>query len=147
PIIFCPFSPPRVCSASSWLRPRYDSPLLRFSPRFRAVVGDREPRSMERPLLSESLAQVTFDDAAIYFSEEQWQNLEDVQKKIYKDLIKEIYETMLALGYRIPKPEIVSRIERGEEPCVDPCKKPKLQESQPEGAPDGSKGDGTLYFI
>ncbi|XP_072010585.1 uncharacterized protein [Engystomops pustulosus] len=94
---------------------------------------------MERPLLSESLAQVTFDDAAIYFSEEQWQNLEDVQKKIYKDLIKEIYETMLALGYRIPKPEIVSRIERGEEPCVDPCKKPKLQESQPEGAPDGSK--------
>ncbi|KAM3928581.1 uncharacterized protein RB166_006540 [Leptodactylus fuscus] len=94
---------------------------------------------MERPLLSESLAKVTFDDAAIYFSEEQWQNLEEFQKKIYKELIKEIYETMLALGYRIPKPEIVSRIERGEEPCIDTCKKPKLQESQPEGAPDASK--------
>ncbi|XP_075070326.1 uncharacterized protein LOC142159382 isoform X1 [Mixophyes fleayi] len=94
---------------------------------------------MERPLLSESLAKVTFDDAAVYFSEEQWQNLEDFQKKIYKELIKEIYETMLALGYRIPKPEIVCRIERGEEPCIDTCKKPKLQGSQPEGGPAGSK--------
>ncbi|KAM5157525.1 LOW QUALITY PROTEIN: uncharacterized protein ACMZJ9_008855 [Mantella aurantiaca] len=91
---------------------------------------------MERPLLLENLPQVTFDDAAIYFSEEQWQNLEDFQKKIYKELIKEIYETMLALGYRIPKPEIVSRIERGEEPCIDSSKKPKLEGSQ---AAEGSK--------
>ncbi|XP_073407339.1 uncharacterized protein [Dendrobates tinctorius] len=94
---------------------------------------------MERPLISETLAQVTFDDAAVYFSEEQWQNLEDFQKKIYKELIKEIYQTMLALGYRIPKPDIVSRIERGEEPCVDASKKSKQQEPQPEGTPDGSK--------
>ncbi|XP_018429754.1 PREDICTED: uncharacterized protein LOC108802391 [Nanorana parkeri] len=91
---------------------------------------------MERPLLLENLPQVTFDDAAIYFSEEQWQNLEDFQKKIYKELIKEIYETMLALGYRIPKPEIVSRIERGEEPCIDSSKKPKLEGSQAEGSKD-----------
>ncbi|XP_063780695.1 uncharacterized protein LOC134928661 [Pseudophryne corroboree] len=94
---------------------------------------------MERPLLSDSLAKVTFDDAAVYFSEEQWQNLEEFQKKIYKELIKEIYETMLALGYRIPKPEIVCRIERGEEPCIDMCKKPKLQGSPPEGTPAASK--------
>ncbi|KAM4028409.1 uncharacterized protein ACNLHF_023771 [Anomaloglossus baeobatrachus] len=94
---------------------------------------------MERPLISESLAQVTFDDAAVYFSEEQWDNLEEFQKKIYKELIKEIYETMLALGYRIPKPDIVSRIERGEEPCVDASKKSKRQEPQPQGTPDGSK--------
>ncbi|XP_040211279.1 uncharacterized protein LOC120941724 [Rana temporaria] len=91
---------------------------------------------MERPLLPENLLQVTFDDAAIYFSEEQWQNLEEFQKKIYKELIKEIYETMLALGYRIPKPEIVSRIERGEEPCIDSNKKQKLEEPQAEGSKD-----------
>ncbi|XP_072269181.1 uncharacterized protein [Pyxicephalus adspersus] len=91
---------------------------------------------MERTLLLENLPQVTFDDAAIYFSEEQWQNLEDFQKKIYKELIKEIYETMLALGYRIPKPEIVSRIERGEEPCVDSNKKSKQEGSQAEGSKD-----------
>lgn len=87
-------------------------------------------------MLLENLPQVTFDDAAIYFSEEQWQNLEDFQKKIYKELIKEIYETMLALGYRIPKPEIVSRIERGEEPCIDSDKKQKLEESKAEGSKD-----------
>ncbi|KAG9465283.1 hypothetical protein GDO78_018561, partial [Eleutherodactylus coqui] len=131
---------PVLLSASPWPLLSPESLLLRFSPSFRAVVSEREQRNMERPLISESLAQVTFDDAAIYFSEEQWQNLEEFQKKIYKELIKEIYETMLALGYRIPKPEIVSLIERGEEPCIDACKKPKHQESQPQGAPDGSKG-------
>ncbi|CAH2281700.1 flocculation FLO11-like [Pelobates cultripes] len=88
--------------------------------------------------------QVTFDDAAIYFSAEQWQNLEEFQKKIYKELIKEIYETMISLGYRIPKPEIVSRIERGEEPCSEYCKKTKLPESQPEGGTVGSKGTWSL---
>ncbi|XP_053322029.1 nascent polypeptide-associated complex subunit alpha, muscle-specific form-like [Spea bombifrons] len=84
-------------------------------------------------------AQVTFDDAAVYFSEEQWRNLEDIQKKVYKELMIEIYETMISLGYRIPKPEIVCRIERGEEPCSDYCKKAKLLESQPQGLPAGSK--------
>ncbi|KAM4705221.1 uncharacterized protein WCC33_010094 [Rhinophrynus dorsalis] len=89
--------------------------------------------------MAEGAGQVTFDDAVIYFSEEQWSNLEDFQKKIYKELMKEIYETMLALGYRIPKPEIVARIERGEDPCAVTCKKQKLQETQPEGLPVGSK--------
>ncbi|KAM9307754.1 uncharacterized protein PAF06_011887 [Gastrophryne carolinensis] len=91
---------------------------------------------MERPLLLENLPQVTFDDAAIYFSEEQWENLEDFQKTTYKDLIKEIYQYMVALGYRIPKPDIVSRIERGEEPCVDSSKKRKREEPRAEGSKD-----------
>ncbi|XP_041421651.1 uncharacterized protein LOC108718652 isoform X2 [Xenopus laevis] len=90
-------------------------------------------------MAAEGVGQVTFDDAAIYFSEEQWSNLEEVQKKVYKELIKEIYEIMLYLGYRIPKPEIVSRIERGEEPYGVVSKKQKLQEPQPEGPTAGSK--------
>ncbi|KAE8595310.1 hypothetical protein XENTR_v10015691 [Xenopus tropicalis] len=91
-------------------------------------------------MAAEGVGQVTFDDAAIYFSEEQWGNLEEVQKKVYKELIKEIYEIMLSLGYCIPKPEIVSRIERGEDPYGVVSKKQKLQEPQPEGLPTaGSK--------
>ncbi|XP_075444316.1 uncharacterized protein LOC142487971 isoform X2 [Ascaphus truei] len=89
--------------------------------------------------MSEGDCQITFDDAAIYFSEEQWKNLEENQKQVYKDLIKEIYETMVALGYQIPKPEIVCLIERGEDPCPLYSKKRKLQGSQPAGLLVGGK--------
>ncbi|KAM4687429.1 uncharacterized protein O3C94_005964 isoform 2-T2 [Discoglossus pictus] len=89
--------------------------------------------------MSEGASQITFDDAAIYFSEEQWGNLEDFQKEIYKNLIKEIYETMLYLGYRIPKPEIVSRIERGEDPYTNNPKKLKIHVSPPEDLPTPKK--------
>ncbi|KAM4641296.1 zinc finger protein 566-like [Discoglossus pictus] len=59
-----------------------------------------------------------FDEVAIYFSEEEWDCLNEDQKIIYKEVMTENYQTLKSLGLVYVKPSVVSMIERGEEPYI-----------------------------
>ncbi|XP_075434162.1 uncharacterized protein LOC142471242 isoform X2 [Ascaphus truei] len=72
---------------------------------------------------------VDFDKVAIYFSREEWDYLKEEQKEVYKDVMMENYRTLRSLGCVNVKPEIVSMIERGEEPYVTGNQKDKEKES------------------
>ncbi|XP_030051355.1 protein ZNF783-like isoform X2 [Microcaecilia unicolor] len=60
---------------------------------------------------------VTFEDIAIYFSQAEWEDLEEWQKELYMDVMKENYEILNSLGTGSPTvtPDIISHIEREEE--------------------------------
>ncbi|MEE6519403.1 hypothetical protein FKM82_031200 [Ascaphus truei] len=61
---------------------------------------------------------ITFDEVAVYFSQGEWEYLEEGQKELYKNVMTENYQTLHSLGWVNMKPVIISVIEQGEEPCI-----------------------------
>lgn len=62
--------------------------------------------------------QVKFRDVAACFSEEDWKNLQEWQKDFYKNVMKEIHQALIVLGYQILNPDSLLRIYRGSDVCV-----------------------------
>uniref|UniRef100_A0A8C2UMT6 Zinc finger protein 282 n=1 Tax=Chinchilla lanigera TaxID=34839 RepID=A0A8C2UMT6_CHILA len=73
---------------------------------------------------------VTFVDIAVYFSEDEWKNLDEWQKELYNNLVKENYKTLMSLDTEGPvaKPDAPAPVEPREEPCVWEQRHPEERE-------------------
>ncbi|XP_049759468.1 zinc finger protein 75A isoform X2 [Elephas maximus indicus] len=70
-------------------------------------------------ILPESQSLLTFEEVAMYFSQEEWELLEPTQKVLYHDVMQENYETVISLAlFVLPKPKVISCLEQGEEPWI-----------------------------
>ncbi|XP_054846953.1 zinc finger protein 250-like [Eublepharis macularius] len=75
--------------------------------------------------------QVMFEDVAVYFSPAEWAKLAEWQRDLYRTVMVENYEAIASLGYLSIKPEVICKIEREEDPCIEePLEPPRWRRPQ-----------------
>ncbi|KAM9757119.1 zinc finger protein 875-like [Dama dama] len=62
---------------------------------------------------------MAFRDVAVGFTQEEWKLLSPAQRTLHKEVMLEIYNHLLSLDILFSKPELICKLEQGEEPWIE----------------------------
>uniref|UniRef100_A0A2K5I635 KRAB domain-containing protein n=1 Tax=Colobus angolensis palliatus TaxID=336983 RepID=A0A2K5I635_COLAP len=88
-------------------------------------------------------AKLTFEDVAVLLSQDEWDRLCPAQRGLYRNVMMETYGNVVSLGLPGSKPDIISQLERGEDPWVLDRKGTKKSQSLWSDYSDNLKCDHT----
>ncbi|XP_049494690.1 zinc finger protein 713 isoform X2 [Panthera uncia] len=78
--------------------------------------GNMEEKEMnDESQIVRSQESLTFQDVAVDFTREEWDQLYPAQKNLYRDVMLENYRNLVALGHQLYKPEVICQLEQEEQ--------------------------------
>uniref|UniRef100_A0ABI7WCC0 KRAB domain-containing protein n=1 Tax=Felis catus TaxID=9685 RepID=A0ABI7WCC0_FELCA len=80
--------------------------------------------------MKKSYGSLSFEDVTVGFSQEEWQHLDPAQRTLYRDVMLENYSHLVAVGCCVPKPDVIFRLEQGQQPWL--IEEESLDQSCPE---------------
>ncbi|XP_023382797.1 zinc finger protein 510-like isoform X6 [Pteropus vampyrus] len=64
----------------------------------------------------EFLGSVSFEDVTVEFTPDEWQYMGPAHRTVYRDVMLENCSHFVSMGYCITKPQVIFKLEQGEEP-------------------------------
>ncbi|XP_044943873.1 zinc finger protein 37A-like [Mustela putorius furo] len=80
---------------------------------------------------------LSFANVTVGFTQEEWQHLDPAQRTLYREVMLENYSHLVSVGCCIPKPEVILKLEQGEQPWMLEEESPS--QSYPEALREVSK--------
>ncbi|XP_039722608.1 zinc finger protein 37 homolog [Pteropus medius] len=82
------------------------------------------------------------------FPQKEWEQLDPAQRNLHKDVMLENYSHLASMGYQAAKPDMISKLEKGEEPWLGKGKTPRQGGPNETARPKQTEANGmTLVSI